>query len=104
MTPFCIHFHLEILINDLCFIIQFEMLINSPSFQRVLLPYSKNLAKVGIDTDIRIVDRAQYKVRLDDFELARAENHLQRVRQGQSSIKSCGSRAYYDNIKVRWYV
>ena len=48
--------------------LKFEMLINSPSFQRVLLPYSKNLAKIGIDTDIRIVDRAQYKVRLDDFD------------------------------------
>ncbi|RLT98662.1 MAG: ABC transporter substrate-binding protein [Ketobacter sp.] len=48
--------------------LRFEMLINSPSFQRVLLPYSKNLAKIGIETDIRIVDRAQYKVRLDDFD------------------------------------
>tara|TARA_B100000683_G_scaffold242954_2_gene252044 strand:- start:8959 stop:10872 length:1914 start_codon:yes stop_codon:yes gene_type:complete len=47
---------------------QFEILINSPSFQRVLLPYSKNLAKIGIETSVRIVDRAQYKVRLDDFD------------------------------------
>lgn len=47
---------------------KFEMLINSPSFQRVLLPYSKNLAKIGIEADVRIVDRAQYKVRLDDYD------------------------------------
>lgn len=48
--------------------LHFEILINSPSFQRVLLPFTKNLAKIGIQADIRIVDRAQYKVRLDDFD------------------------------------
>lgn len=47
---------------------RFEMLINSPSFQRVLHPYVKNLSKIGIEANIRIVDRAQYKVRLDDFD------------------------------------
>ena len=47
---------------------KFEMLINSPSFQRVLLPYSKNLAKIGIEADVRIVDRAQYKVRIDAYD------------------------------------
>ncbi|MBA54755.1 MAG: ABC transporter substrate-binding protein [Pseudomonadales bacterium] len=46
----------------------FEILINSPTFQRVLLPFSKNLSRIGIETDVRIVDRAQYKVRLDDFD------------------------------------
>jgi len=47
---------------------RFEMLIESPSFQRVLLPFVKNLAKIGITANVRIVDRAQYKVRLDDFD------------------------------------
>lgn len=45
-----------------------ELLIDSPSFQRVLLPYVKNLKKVGIDARIRIVDSAQLKVRLDEFD------------------------------------
>ncbi|MDY6919908.1 MAG: extracellular solute-binding protein [Pseudomonadota bacterium] len=48
--------------------LRFEILINSPSFQRVLLPFTKNLAKIGITADVRVVDRAQYKVRLDDFD------------------------------------
>lgn len=45
-----------------------ELLIESPSFQRVLLPYVKNLKKVGIDARVRIIDSAQLKVRLDEFD------------------------------------
>ena len=47
---------------------EFEILIDSPSFQRVLLPYVKQLKKAGIQAHIRIVDAAQYKVRLDSFD------------------------------------
>lgn len=47
---------------------QFEILIDSPSFQRVLLPYVNQMKKAGIEADIRIVDPAQYKVRLDSFD------------------------------------
>ena len=47
---------------------KFEILIDSPSFQRVLLPYVKQLKKAGMQVDIRIVDPAQYKVRLDSFD------------------------------------
>lgn len=45
-----------------------ELLIDTPSFQRVLLPYTKNLKKVGIDARIRIVDASQLKTRLDVFD------------------------------------
>lgn len=45
-----------------------ELLIDTPSFQRVLLPYTKNLKKVGIDARIRIVDATQLKTRLDVFD------------------------------------
>lgn len=45
-----------------------ELLIDTPSFQRVLLPYAKNLKKVGIDARIRIVDATQLKTRLDMFD------------------------------------
>lgn len=49
-----------------------ELMIDSPSFQRVLLPFVKNLQKVGIDANIRIVDSTQLKARLDvfDFDMA----------------------------------
>lgn len=45
-----------------------ELLIDTPSFQRVLLPYVKNLKKVGIDARTRIVDATQLKARLDNFD------------------------------------
>lgn len=46
----------------------FEILLVSPSFERVVLPYKRNLEKLGIQVDVRTVDSAQYKNRLDDFD------------------------------------
>ncbi|MCG8671148.1 MAG: extracellular solute-binding protein, partial [Pseudomonadales bacterium] len=49
----------------------FEVLIDQQSFARVLTPYLNNLKKAGIDAEIRHIDSAQYKVRLDtlDFDM-----------------------------------
>ncbi len=41
---------------------------HSASLQRVLLPFQKNLKTVGIEMSIRMVDPAQYKERLDNFD------------------------------------
>lgn len=46
----------------------FEMLLVSPDFERVVLPFKQNLARLGIDMSIRTVDPAQYQRRLDDFD------------------------------------
>jgi len=46
----------------------FEVLIEQRSFERVLMPYVKNLQRAGITVHIRMVDHAQYKVRLDAFD------------------------------------
>ena len=50
---------------------KFEILIDQNSFARVLTPYINNLKKAGITAEIRLVDTAQYKVRLDslDFDM-----------------------------------
>ncbi|MGC1509278.1 extracellular solute-binding protein [Ketobacter sp.] len=48
--------------------LEFEIMIENRSFQRVLLPLIKNLQKIGITARTRIVDSAQYKVRLDDYD------------------------------------
>lgn len=45
-----------------------EIMTETPSFQRVLLPFVKNLQKVGITVYVRIVDPAQLKVRQDSFD------------------------------------
>ncbi len=47
---------------------QIEMLFDSPSLQRVLTPYQKNLDKLGIKMTFRIVDYALLKKRLDIFD------------------------------------
>ena len=46
----------------------FEMLLVSPAFERVVLPYKRNLARLGIDMSVRVVDEAQYMNRIRDFD------------------------------------
>ncbi len=45
-----------------------ELLLNSPDSQRVAAPFLQNLKKAGINNTVRIVDSAQYQVRVDDFD------------------------------------
>ena len=46
----------------------FEILIEQRSFERVLMPYVKNLQRAGITVQVRLVDHAQYKARLQAFD------------------------------------
>ena len=48
--------------------IKFEILLVSPAFERIVAPFIKNLSKLGVRASIRIVDTAQYKNRLDNFD------------------------------------
>lgn len=45
-----------------------ELLMVSPDGQRVAAPFLQNLNKAGIETNVRLVDAAQYQVRMDDFD------------------------------------
>jgi microcin C transport system substrate-binding protein len=45
-----------------------EFLSNSPSFERITVPYTKSLRRIGIDATTRLVDPAQYKRRVDDYD------------------------------------
>ncbi len=47
---------------------EFEILLVSPAFERIVLPFRKNLERLGIEARIRTVDPAQYKQRLDRFD------------------------------------
>ena len=47
---------------------RFEILLYDSSFERVVLPFKKNLARLGIEMDIRVVDTAQYINRRRDFD------------------------------------
>lgn len=45
-----------------------EILMAQPDGQRVAAPFIQNMNKAGINATIRIVDSAQYQVRVDDFD------------------------------------
>jgi len=45
-----------------------EFLIFSPTMERIISPYVKNLRVIGVDSSIRIVDPAQYQNRLKSFD------------------------------------
>ena len=47
---------------------EFELLLVSPAFERIVLPFKDNLAKLGIDVSVRTIDSAQYQNRLDSFD------------------------------------
>lgn len=47
---------------------EFEILLVSPLFERISLPFVKNLERLGITAKVRVVDSAQYIQRLDNFD------------------------------------
>ncbi len=47
---------------------EFELLFDSPSDERIALPFRRNLERLGITTTIRIVDAAQYQSRVEAFD------------------------------------
>lgn len=49
-------------------VMEFEVLLVSPLFERVVLPFKKNLARLGIEVSVRTVDSAQYQQRVENFD------------------------------------
>jgi microcin C transport system substrate-binding protein len=49
-------------------VMQFEIMLVSPDFERVVLPFTKNMERLGIKVDVRTVDTSQYQQRTDSFD------------------------------------
>jgi microcin C transport system substrate-binding protein len=49
-------------------VMKFEVLLVSPLFERVVLPFAKNLKRLGIDARARTVDTAQYQERVSNYD------------------------------------
>jgi len=49
-------------------VFSFEVLLVQAAFERVVLPFKQNLARLGIDMSVRTVDSAQYQKRVQDFD------------------------------------
>ncbi|MEH6812708.1 MAG: extracellular solute-binding protein [Motiliproteus sp.] len=56
------------LVNAKGELFNFEILLNSPVWERIALPFAKNLKRLGIETKVRNVDSAQYQERTETFD------------------------------------
>lgn len=54
--------------NDKGEAFEFEIMLVSPLFERITLPFTKNLERLGIKTRVRTIDTAQYIKRLETFD------------------------------------
>ena len=80
---------------------KFEILLVSPAFERIVLPFKDNLEKLGIKTSVRTIDSAQYQNRLDSFDFdmvvstfsqSLSPGNEQRNFWGSNAAKTNGSR------------
>ena len=46
----------------------FEILLDDPNFERITLPFVKNLERLGVTARVRTVDAAQYEYRVKQFD------------------------------------
>ncbi len=46
----------------------FTILLDNPAFERVVLPFTNNLKRLGIEARVRTVDTSQYQNRMDEFD------------------------------------
>lgn len=80
-----------------------EFLGNSPSDERITLPFVDNLRKLGITATIRIVDASQYQARVNSFDYdmvtlvmaqSQSPGNEQREFWGSAAADAEGSRNY----------
>lgn len=49
-------------------VMEFEILLVSPMFERIALPFTKNLERLGVKARVRTVDSSQYQRRVETFD------------------------------------
>jgi len=47
---------------------EFEILLDDPQMERIVLPFAKNLERMGVTAHVRTVDVAQYEKRMETFD------------------------------------
>ena len=72
--------------------ITIEFLLDQPSFQPHHMLYIKNLATLGIDANVRMVDPVQYRKRVDDFDF-----DITVERMGFSATPGDSLRSYFSS-------
>ncbi|MBM3548445.1 MAG: ABC transporter substrate-binding protein [Alphaproteobacteria bacterium] len=69
---------------------EFEFLIDDPRFERIVLPYLKNLERIGVTARLRNVDAAQYENRRREYDY-----DMISIRIGTSLAPGMELREYY---------
>src|SRR6185295_16513052 len=49
-------------------VVEFEILLSSPAFERIALPFVKNLERLGAVARVRNVDPTQFQKRIENFD------------------------------------
>lgn len=84
-------------------VMEFEIMLVSPAFERITLPFAKNLERLGIKARVRTVDSAQYIRRLETFDFdvftfpfgqSLSPGNEQRGYWGSAAAKQNGSRNF----------
>ena len=74
--------------------LEFEILLVQPAFERIVLPYKKNLERIGVKTSVRTVDTSQYRRRADSFDFdVMIGTHGQSESPGNEQREFWGSEA-----------
>jgi microcin C transport system substrate-binding protein len=73
---------------------EFEILLDDPLYERIALPFTKNLERMGITARVRTVDVAQYEKRMETFDFDTAVAVLpQSLSPGNEQREFFGSKA-----------
>jgi len=80
---------------------EFEILLLDPVYERITLPFVKNLERLGVTARVRTVDTSQFKKRMDDYDFdvvidrwleTLSPGNAQRTYWGSASADQPGSR------------
>jgi len=84
-------------------VMDIELLLVSPSFEKVGLAYKKTLERIGVELSVRLVDSAQYQKRVEEFDFdmiisgwrqSLSPGNEQRSYWGSVAAEETGSRNY----------
>ncbi|MCB1651123.1 MAG: ABC transporter substrate-binding protein [Alphaproteobacteria bacterium] len=75
--------------------LEFEILDSNPQFERWVLPFIKNLERLGVKATFRVVDSAQYQNRMTDFDFDMTIGSF-----GQSSSPGNEQRDFWGSEKA----
>ncbi len=75
--------------------LQFEILDSNTQFERWVLPFIKNLERIGVKAELRVVDPAQYQNRMNSFDFDMTINGF-----GQSDSPGNEQRDFWGSTKA----